>query len=133
MGESLGFVKNPDRREVYHVQEGLGVSKANYVNWAFQNAAEFFETKRNSSEGDNKNNGLVLVFQNEEDFAVWIRIVENLGHKNLLLDSVKGFGILDHVIERNKSKNFAFSGPKFKSAQQVRPKISCLFENLSVN
>ncbi|TRY71216.1 hypothetical protein TCAL_16407 [Tigriopus californicus] len=111
--EILGFVRNPDRQEVYFVQEGLGCTKALRLDKAFEKVSKFLEEKRNLSTGENKNNGLILVCYSEEELALIHRTFEETGHKNLFIDVVKGFGCVEHFIDRNKSKKYFYGGPKF--------------------
>lgn len=111
--EILGFVRNPDRQEVYYVQEGLGCTKALRMDKAFEKVGKFLEEKRNLSTGENKNNGLVLVCYSEEELALIHRTFEDTGHKNLFIDVIKGFGCVEHFIDRNKSKKYFYGGPKF--------------------
>lgn len=110
--ENLGFVANPDRNEFYYVQVGVGCFKAVNSNKAVEQLAEFLDKKRNYSTSENKNNGLVLVCYNEEELSVIVKLIEQFGHKNILLESVKGFGCLENYFNRNKSKRLSYSGPK---------------------
>ena len=110
---SLGFVANPDRNEYYFVQVGLGVIKALGVERGVDKLAHFLEEKREtSSSSENRNNGLVLACYAEEEAAILARMLEEGGHKNVLLDSVKGLACLEHYFDRNRSKKLAYSGPK---------------------
>ena len=110
---SLGFVANPDRNEYYFVQVGLGVIKALGVERGVDKLAHFLEEKReSSSSSENRNNGLVLACYAEEEMAIVARMLEEGGHKNVLLDSVKGLACLEHYFDRNRSKKFSYSGPK---------------------
>ena len=110
---SLGFVANPDRNEYYFVQVGLGVIKALSPERGVDKLAHFLEEKReSSSSSENRNNGLVLACYAEEEMAIVARMLEEGGHKNVLLDSVKGLACLEHYFDRNRSKKFSYSGPK---------------------
>ena len=110
---SLGFVANPDRNEYYFVQVGLGVIKALSPERGVDKLAHFLEEKReSSSSSENRNNGLVLACFAEEEMAIVARMLEEGGHKNVLLDSVKGLACLEHYFDRNRSKKFSYSGPK---------------------
>ena len=110
---SLGFVANPDRNEYYFVQVGLGVIKALSPERGVDKLAHFLEEKReSSSSSENRNNGLVLACYAEEELAIVARLLEEGGHKNVLLDSVKGLACLEHYFDRNRSKKLSYSGPK---------------------
>ena len=110
--EALGFISNPDRPEFYFVQVGVGVVKTISLEKAVQKLVKFFEEKRHSSTSENRNNGLVLNFYGEEELAVVVEAFEKTGHKNVFLDTVKGLGYVESYMERNKSKNVEYSGPK---------------------
>ncbi len=110
--DALGFVANPDRPEFYFVQVGVGVIKTLSVEKAVERLAKFFEEKRHTESSENKNSGLVLNFYSEEEMAIVLDAFERCGHKNIFLDTVKGVGYVEAYVDRNKSKNLEYSGPR---------------------
>jgi len=108
--EALGFVANPDREEFYFVQVGVGVVKAVTATKAISKLVHFLEEKRNAG-SENRNNGVVLSFFNDEDMAVVTQAVEDAGHKSLFLETVKGLGTLSAFMEANRGKKLVFNGP----------------------
>jgi hypothetical protein len=110
---NLGFVANPDRNECFFVQVGIGCVKAHTFENGVERIAQFLEQKRESStSSENRNNGLVLACYAEEELAIFTRMLEEAGQKNVLLDSVKGLACLEHYLDRNRSKKLTYSGPK---------------------
>ncbi len=109
--ESLGFVANPDRDEYYFVKVGVGVVKTLTLKKAAQNVTHFLEEKRQAS-AENANNGIVLNFYEEEELVTVMEALEQAGHKDLFIDTVKGFGCLDSYIKKHRSRQLSYSGPK---------------------
>ena len=113
---NLNFVMNPDRKEFYYVQVGVGCVRAHNTKFGLDQLAKFLEEKRYMSASENKNNGLVIGCYSEEELAVFAKLLEDFGHRNLLLDSVKGLACMEHFIERNRSKKLSYSGPSLRIA-----------------
>nr|XP_040573403.1 uncharacterized protein LOC121122476 [Lepeophtheirus salmonis] len=110
--ENLGFVSNPDRHEFYYVQVGIGCVKALKIENAIHKLGSFLEEKRNCSDSENRNNGLIIVTHSTEELGNFTKILNETRDNSLLIDVIKGFGCLETFIERKKSKKYFYGGPK---------------------
>lgn len=124
MLENLGFVANPDRKEFYYVQVGVGCVRALTLPRAIEKLAEFLDEKRNAA-NENRNNGLLLLFRGEEELVTLVQALENTGHKELMLDTVKGFATLSSYMDKDSS--LRYEEPKLNMSDN-----DCAFYNTDV-
>lgn len=108
--QNLGIYHNKEIKAFFFAQKMLGIVQAHKsVDQGLQQVAQFLEEKRHST--TSKNNGIVLIFNSEEEMAIVLRAIERTGNKNLLLDVVKGFGCLEYYIHRHLSKKLKYGTP----------------------
>ncbi|QQP51134.1 Hypothetical protein FKW44_012381, partial [Caligus rogercresseyi] len=110
--ENLGFVSNPDRHEFYFVQVGIGCVKALSLETALGKLSSFLEEKRNISDSENRNNGLIILTHTSEELGNFLTALSDTSNNNLLINVIKGLGSLESFIGRNKSKKYFFGGPR---------------------
>ena len=83
-----GFVIDPDvPNKYYFVQKGQGFSEAISFREAIDSMVNYLEGKRNA-QGENENNGIILLFRGYEELAVIVRGLEWAGHHDVLLGKV---------------------------------------------
>lgn len=95
--EALGFTLNKNLNKYFYVQSGTGCVVATNLAKAGEKMSQFLEKKRLATE-ENQNNGLILLFKNQDCLSSFLDVLLPLS-PDLTLNTVKGFGLLNSVCQ----------------------------------